>query len=498
MVEIRKNFFSPEWKKASNDCAKILQEAVSQLSSEAFDYKKKLIHGPHYQIQPPSITNIATLLLLLKIDENGIAYAPPTKTPVDPRSNDGNFENDFMNFCLTHDSKQQFVEPMTCTFYSVGQSATPTNNMLESIGLELFEEEDTDDNDEVVLEGSICQIDNYYGNYVSELDFKILGFLMNAKPYDINGKLVGLHDYQKILEVKFSANTFADDNLFVDLVMEYFDMDFWEFNGSAEFGLAYDIHRFRLFFSMICPVGLHPIDGRKRLFHAHKLFSGHNPQICTVPVKLKTADQKVTVPSNCNLMRNISINILLPNMSALPELSDVETSLVIDHQTFQNIEIHETNWKHWIQATLHKIIHAGDALPLETFIKLSPRARIKQQGAKVQTRDEFETIALKTQMIVGNCLLQYEPAKTMLTSAQAENPKNCFVPFEPNVFLENYIQNIDFCGYKIFHFQKVSTKFMLAQISLFDFTFISLTQKTYNAEDTKIQEYPFLRKTQSL
>ena len=229
-----------------------------------------------------------------------------------------------------------------------------------------------------------------------------------------------------------------------------------------------------------------------------KRFSGHNSQICTVPVKLKTADQKVTVLTNCILMRNISINILLPNMSALPELSDVETSLVIDHQTFQNIEINKTNWKHWIQATLHKIIHAGDALPLETFIKLSPRARIKQQGAKVQTRDEFETIALKTQMLVGNCLLQYEPSKTMSTSAQAENPKNCFVPFEPNVFLENYIQNIDFCGYKIFHFQKVSTKFMLAHISLFDFTFISLTQKTYNAEDTKIQEYPFLRKTQSL
>ena len=104
------------------------------------------------------------------------------------------------------------------------------------------------------------------------------------------------------------------------------------------------------------------------------------------------------------------------------------------------------------------------------FINLSPRARIKQQGAKVQPRDDFETIALTVQMIVGNCLLEYEPGKTMSKTAQAENPKNSVVPFQPNVFLENYINNMDFCGYKIFHFQRVSTKLMIAHISSYYLT----------------------------
>ena len=52
---------------------------------------------------------------------------------------------------------------------------TPSDDMLAGIGLELFEE-DMDDDDELVLEGTFCRIDNYCSKDVTELDLKYLLF----------------------------------------------------------------------------------------------------------------------------------------------------------------------------------------------------------------------------------------------------------------------------------------------------------------------------------
>ena len=360
--------FSEAWNTGVVNCHEELQNQIENYSTYSLqhtvDFKKEFKTKDYYECEPTT-TSLPTLLLLLRTDENGIPYAPKVIPPIDPNNSYGYFEKDFIDICMTEDKQVKFDEPMRCMFYQYGLAKMKSNTRMQGIGFELLEDDEEDIEEMPYVEGNTCLIDNLTAVPVTELEFKKLALLTNANPFHVNTKQhgdkeYGLHDFKTILQKNYPTDAFQNWQSFVIFVKEFLNWQFWELDESQ--GLPSAIHRLRLFFNMVCKIGILPFDGNKRLLFAHKLFYGQNPGDSVIPLQFR--NPTTIVPQRCNLMLPMYVNIVLPKYNLPVE------NCYIPKQEFQKYMPDEKSWKYWFDKTMHKITKLGNAITLEDFIKL--------------------------------------------------------------------------------------------------------------------------------
>jgi hypothetical protein len=378
----------------------------------------------HYETRETVETNLQTLLLFLRLDENGIAYGPPCNlrmaTASKPKKN------------YTHS------EPLMCMFYETSIALSANYPGIYGIG-----KESSNQDEQTVVR---VKIDGLTAKPVSQLAFERLCFLLCVKPKtvilpdhdsdDDSNSMVGFHDFFSILD-RYPNNGFSTD-IFrsidtLDAFVKTLDWEAYKIDASKS--LAYNILRLRSFLNMISPIGMVCVDGNNRLFSAHKTFMG-----------------KAAIKPKSPVWYSYKMTVIMPPFHDSEQITTAElrlTAMQTRDQKKMEENQGEQNWQAWMRGTFDELDtrpYAG--ISISNYSKITIRCRLV-----VKIPDEFEETMYDVQKAVGKQLILVDPPRSLAT-AISKNKKGAF---DAHKFLNEYINSRKDSGYKMVHFDKVSS-----------------------------------------
>jgi hypothetical protein len=469
-LDLSNHFCIDKWRECVFKCDEILSRITSSYNKKKIEFSETYKTEHYYEIAGLR-TSFFTLFLLLRMDEHGIAYSPQVNMRIASAENlktRASFGKSLLEHCFKEDDPGIFdSNPVKCIFYEYKMPKKEPFPKLYSVGYENLDPELDDDDD---LRNKYIRMTDGTALPVSENAFVRLAFLLNIKPKIVDrdglNEEYGIHDYGSILSHKrafLSSKEEFSTYVAMTLAWEAFEFD-------DEKSLAWNIFRLRLFFNMMSNVGIAAIEGNHRLFLANKVLMGTRPGDMVPITKEQTKDQNIErIPNGSPILQSIAVTVSMPRYKSfkLPSegtpISKTMTKKFKEwsKQVATGKETHlASTWKTWTLQTIEGI--ADDDIPIltiEEFIQLPVRKRLDISDMS-KSGDKFERAVSKIQLTVAKFLLGNSPPKLIANKAKARlliDKKPGYVDFDKNQFLENFIKNPAYLGYRVNNFPMVST-----------------------------------------